>query len=390
MPDIRRRRSSSRNRNRSTSRNAGRSSPFETFAPPRDTTLALAVVSATALVILLGLLSASAVWLLGLLVFMPGTASALCTVRQTRFVAAWTVLVVTATVLVRHAEGQTWLDSVLMVLFTLALAAASVYACGRRIQRETEMLRLRSTAAAMQRHILHPLPLLTDDVLVNGVYEPVQEDRLIGGDIYDVVESPWGTRVLIGDVQGKGLAAVGAAFAVIGALREAAYREPTLTALADALDSAVARHNSYAEQTGDDERFVTALLLNIDAHDQVQAANCGHVLPQVLHDGALTTPPLGSGVPLGLAELATEPLTVDWFPFPPGATLLLTTDGLTETRSPDGAFYPLAERLAERAALSPTDLPRSLHDDARHFAGPGSPHDDVAILTVRRSPGRGV
>ncbi|GAA2073991.1 PP2C family protein-serine/threonine phosphatase [Streptomyces albiaxialis] len=374
MPGIRRRRT-------------GR--PFETFEPPRDSTVALGVVSATALVVLLGLLSESAVWLLGLLVFLPGTASALCTVRQTRFVAAWTVLVVTGTVLVRHAEGEPWLDSVLMALFTLALAGASVYACGRRIEREGEMLRLRSTAAAMQRHILHPLPLLTDDALVNGVYEPVQEDRLIGGDIYDVVESPWGTRVMIGDVQGKGLAAVGAAFAVIGALREAAHREPTLTALADALDAAVARHNSYAEQTGEDERFVTALLLNIDAHDQVQAANCGHIPPTVLHDGALTTPSLGSGVPLGLAELAAEPVTVDWFPFPPGATLLLSTDGLTETRAPDGTFYPLDERLAELAGLSPTDLPQSLYDDVRAFAGPGSRHDDVAILTVRRSPGRG-
>jgi len=57
------------------------------------------------------------------------------------------------------------------------------------------MLRLRSTAAAMQRHILHPLPVLTDDVLVNGVYEPVHEDRLVRDDIYDVVTSPWGTRV---------------------------------------------------------------------------------------------------------------------------------------------------------------------------------------------------
>ena len=64
-----------------------------------------------------------------------------------------------------------------LVLFTLALGVASGYACHRRIRREHEMLRLRSTAAAMQRHILHPLPLVTEDVLVNGVYEPVQEDQ---------------------------------------------------------------------------------------------------------------------------------------------------------------------------------------------------------------------
>jgi serine phosphatase RsbU (regulator of sigma subunit) len=359
---------------------------FDAFEPPGNAELVVGVVSVTVLVEVLGALSGSAVWLLGLLVFLPGTASALCTVRQTGFVATWTTLVVTATALTRAPAGGHWLDRLLLVLFTLALGVASGYACHRRIRREHEMLRLRSTAAAMQRHILHPLPLVTDDVLVNGVYEPVQEDRLVGGDIYDVVASPWGTRVLIGDVQGKGLAAVGAAFAVIGAFREAAHREPTLTALVDALDAAVVRHNSYAEQTGDDERFVTALIVGVDADDEVQVVNCGHIPPRLMHDGLVTTPPLDSGVPLGLAELAAEPTTVDWFEFPAGSTLLLTTDGLTETRGDDGTFYPLDERLTKHLGLSPTELPRALHDDARAFADDDRRHDDIAVLTVRRSP----
>jgi serine phosphatase RsbU (regulator of sigma subunit) len=359
---------------------------FNAIEPPGNAELVAGVVSVTALVEVLGVLSGSEVWLLGLLVFLPGTASALCTVRQTGFVAAWTSLVVTATALVRAPAGGHWLDRLLLVLFTLALGVTSVYACHRRIRREHEMLRLRSTAAAMQRHILHPLPLVTDDVLVNGVYEPVQEDRLVGGDIYDVVTSPWGTRVLIGDVQGKGLAAVGAAFAVIGAFREAAHREPTLTALVDALDAAVVRHNSYAEQTGDDERFVTALILGIDAGTEVQVVNCGHIPPRLMHEGLVTTPPLDSGVPLGLAELAAEPTTVDWFDFPAGSTLLLTTDGLTETRADDGTFYPLDERLTKHLGLSPTELPQALHEDALAFTDDDRRHDDIAVLTVRRSP----
>lgn len=357
---------------------------LDAIEPPGNAELAVGVVSVTVLVEVLGVLSGSEVWLLGLLVFLPGMASALCTVQQTRFVAAWTTVVVTLIVLVRGGDGGRWLDRVVLVLLTLALGATSVYACHRRIKREHEMLRLRSTAAAMQRHILHPLPLITDDVLVNGVYEPVQEDRLVGGDIYDVVDSPWGTRVLIGDVQGKGLAAVGAAFAVIGAFREAAHREPTLTALVDTLDASVVRHNSYAEQTGDDERFVTALIIGVDSGTEAQAVNCGHIPPHLLHDGTVMTPLLNSGVPLGLAELAAEPATVDWFAFPTGSTLLLTTDGLTETRATDGTFYPVDERLTKHLDLSPTELPQALHEDARAFAGDDRRHDDIAVLTVRR------
>ncbi|MFC4501149.1 MULTISPECIES: PP2C family protein-serine/threonine phosphatase [Streptomyces] len=359
---------------------------IDAIEPPGNAELVTGVLSLTVVVEALGVLSGSEVWLLGLLVFLPGAASALCTERQTRFVAAWTTLVVTATAVFRNRDGGHWLDRLLLVLFTLALGLTSVYACRRRIGREHEMLRLRSTAAAMQRHILHPLPLVTDDVLVNGVYEPLHEDRLVGGDIYDVVASPFGTRVLIGDVQGKGLAAVGAAFAVIGAFREAAHREPTLTALVDTLDAAVVRHNTYAEQTGEDERFVTALIVCVDAGTEAQVVNCGHIPPRLLHDGAVTTPPLDSGVPLGLADLAAEPTTVDWFAFPAGATLLLTTDGLTETRAADGTFYPLDERLMKHLDLTASELPETLHEDAGAFAGGNRRHDDIAVLTVRRSP----
>ncbi|MGW2848863.1 PP2C family protein-serine/threonine phosphatase [Streptomyces sp. NPDC001274] len=362
--------------------------PVETVEPPSTAQVVIAVAAVTVLVGVLGFLSGSPVWLLGLLVFLPGAASALCTVRQTGFVFAWTVLVVIGTMFLRHGDGRPWLDRILMMLLTLVLGAASVYACHRRIGRERETLRLRSTAVAMQRHILRPLPMLTDDVLVDGVYEPVQEDRLVGGDIYDVVASPWGTRVLIGDVQGKGLPAVGAAFAVIGAFRASAHREPTLTALVDALDASVVLHNSYAARTGDDERFVTALIVSIDAHEEVQAINCGHVLPHVLHDTTVTTPDLTSGVPLGLAELSADPATVDWFAFPRGATLLLTTDGLTETRASDGTFFPVTESLARHVSLPATELPSALHSDARAFAGGEDQHDDVAILSVRRSPYR--
>ncbi|MBV2353829.1 serine/threonine-protein phosphatase [Streptomyces sp. J2-1] len=367
-----------------------RTRPREAIEPPRNGGLAAAVGAATLLVELLGALSGSAVWLFGLLVFLPGAATAFCSVAQTRWVAAWTVFVVTLAVVVQDRHGNDWLDRALTVALTVGLALTSVYACARRIRREDEMFRLRSTAAAIQRHILHPLPLVTEDVLVHGVYEPLHEDRLFGGDIYDVVASPWGTRVLIGDVQGKGLAAVGAAFSVLGAFREAAHREPTLTGLVDALDASVVRHNSYAGQFGDDERFVTALVLGVGADSEAQAVNCGHVPPLLMCDGSVDTPPMRSGVPLGLAALADAPPVVDWFAFPPGATVLLTTDGLTETRADDGGFYPLPERLAKRLDVPPAELARSLHEDAREFAGGSRRHDDIAVLTVRRTPGRTV
>ncbi|UTP28066.1 PP2C family protein-serine/threonine phosphatase [Streptomyces rapamycinicus] len=173
-----------------------------------------------------------------------------------------------------------------------------------------------------------------------------------------MVASPYGTRLLFGDVQGKGLPAIGAAFAMLGAFREAAQREPTLTALVDSLESAVVRHNVFAQQTGEPERFVTALILGVDASTDTQAVNCGHPPPYLLEAGPVAPVLFGDpGVPLGLADLTPKPRTVVWFPFPAGATLLACSDGVTEARSITGVFYPLEERLRAWGVALPGTSP---------------------------------
>ncbi|MET9157828.1 PP2C family protein-serine/threonine phosphatase [Streptomyces parvulus] len=352
---------------------------------PRTRAVLLVTVAATVVTVVLGVLTGTAVLLLGLLVFLPAFASALCTPRQTALVSTWVSAVVVVPVAL---SSERVADRVVLALFAVGFGVLAVYASRLRISREGALVRLRSTAAAMQRQILRPLPLLTDDVLVDGVYEPVQQDKLVGGDIYDVAATPWGTRVLIGDVQGKGLAAVGMAIDVVGAFREAAHREPTVTALIDSLEAAVVRHNDYADQRGEPQRFVTAVVLGVDAGADVQLVTCGHVPPYLLHDGIVTTVGAGTAhAPLGLADLVEEARTVSWFAFPPGATLLLCTDGLTEARAPGGAFYPLEARLGGRVDITAGRLTRSLVDDVHGFTA-GAQQDDLAILAVRRAPVR--
>ncbi len=85
----------------------------------------------------------------------------------------------------------------------------------------------------------------------------------------------------------------------------------------DALENSVLRHNSFAAQAGESERFVTALVLDIDSDTKVQAIDCGHVPPYLLTQDRAAQVPLGeASVPLGLASLAPEPRTVKWFDFP--------------------------------------------------------------------------
>lgn len=89
-----------------------------------------------------------------------------------------------------------------------------------------------------------------------------------------MVTSPAGVRILVGDVQGKGLEAVETAAAVVGAFREAAYDEADLADVVMRLESALNRMLSG-------EKFVTAVLAEYD-DDQITLLSCGHPPPLVL------------------------------------------------------------------------------------------------------------
>ncbi|MGP3750392.1 MULTISPECIES: PP2C family protein-serine/threonine phosphatase [unclassified Streptomyces] len=345
--------------------------------------LALWLLLLTAVVVVLDALTGNDLPLIPLLVVLPALASVFCTVRQTTAVAVWVTLVVVGS---RIASTGAFWDVVFLIGFAALASALGVVACAARIRHATEMARLRSAAVALQRQILRPLPVTTQQVCAHGIYEPIEEDRFVGGDIYEVVQSPHGTRVIIGDVQGKGLPAIGAGFAALGAFREAAVREPELTAVADAVEDAVVRHNAFSAENGETERFVTALLLGFDGGDRVRAVNCGHLPPRLLHDGAASAVALHrTSVPLGMADLGGEARAAEWVDFPPGAALMVYTDGVTEARDAAGVFYPFDERLCGWAGRDPDQVLEALQADLAEFSG-GVRRDDVAVLVLSRPP----
>ncbi|KAB8195142.1 SpoIIE family protein phosphatase [Nonomuraea phyllanthi] len=342
---------------------------------------AAGLVVITGIVVAFDLLTDTTVRLFPLLIFLPAIAAGLGSVLQTVIASVWVVLA--AAGLSTYLGGDLD-DNVLTGAFTAVFGALSVVGCRYRVRREEEVRRLRSAASALQQLIVRPLPLRTADVVVDGLYHPVEEEAQVGGDMYEVAVSRHGTRVLIADVQGKGLPAIGTALAVLGSFREAAYREPTLKGVVDALEKSVVRQNTFAATTGEPERLVTALVLDINRGLSVEAVNCGHIAPFMIHDGVARQVSLGDpSVPLGVAALTTSPRTIAHFAFPPGATLMLCTDGVTEARDPAGTFYPLEDRLRGWAPDPPGMLAQALGADLRAFTR-STPRDDIAILTLRR------
>lgn len=317
------------------------------------------------------------------LVFLPTLIAGRGSVRQTAVASVWTVLVIIGS-LIRSPLSNVAANAG-VIAFAVALDGLSVVQAVRRVRQEREISRLRSAAAALQRQILRPFPLVTRELLVHGLYEPVEEDSMVGGDVYEAMPTPYGSRVLIADVQGKGLPAISAAFAVLSSFREAALSEPTLPAVVDALENSVLRHNAFVAQAGEEQRFVTALILDVGPETTAQAINCGHIPPYLLTDRRAGQVNLGeASLPLGLASLSREPRTVTPFTFPTDATLLLCTDGITETRDPSGAFYPLEERLTGWRHLPPSEIAPTVRQDLEQYAH-GKLTDDRALLVLHRN-----
>ncbi|NEV88070.1 SpoIIE family protein phosphatase [Streptomyces tendae] len=235
-------------------------------------------------------------------------------------------------------------------------------------------------ADELQRTMLpENLPRCTG-VRLASRYLPAAETARVGGDWYDAIPLP-GSRValVVGDVMGHSMTSA----AIMGQLRTTAQ---TLAGL-DLPPQEVLHHlDEQAQRLGTD-RMATCLYAVYDpvAH-RITVANAGHPPPVLLHLGGhaevLRVP---AGAPIGVGGVDFEAVELD---APAGATLLLYTDGLVESRLRDvwTGIEQLRERLAATAQLTGPDHPpplEALCDEVLDMLGPGDRDDDIALLAAR-------
>ncbi|WP_432037816.1 PP2C family protein-serine/threonine phosphatase [Streptomyces cucumeris] len=267
-----------------------------------------------------------------------------------------------------------------------ALVTGFRYATDRH---RRHLRQVRSVAVAAQEVLLRPIPDRVGPLRIASVYISAEEEAQIGGDLYAAVRVEDATRLIIGDVRGKGLPAVGDAAVLIGAFQGSAYRKLPLPALGTDLGRAVRWNWQHAPGRAEDalESFVTAVVLDVyDDRHIIDMINCGHPPPLLLHRGELW--PVGGAdpaPPLGVGEPSDGDFKVETLSFEDNDLLVLYTDGVIEARNAEGTFYPLAERLASRDWRSPEELVHALHDDLLRYAG-GTVNDDAAVVAIARCP----
>ena len=272
---------------------------------------------------------------------------------------------------------------------------------------EQKLADVTSVAEVVQRALLPPLPERVGPLELEAVYLAAAAQARVGGDLYEIAQTPFGIRLIVGDARGKGLDAVETAAVVLGVFREVAHEVYTLAEAARRLDASLARRLSVDQaHGGSGEEFVTVVLAEIDpCAGRLTIYNCGHPPPLLLsprgadsrkaHRGNGQAAPLVTSVdvpspapPLRLLPLGDGSAAGRTLPFPPGGALLLYTDGVTEARNRRRQCYPLTARLPQLARASTDgirpDLLDVVRDDLlRHV---GAPLDDDAALVLLQAP----
>ncbi|MDK3257504.1 SpoIIE family protein phosphatase [Blastococcus capsensis] len=256
---------------------------------------------------------------------------------------------------------------------------------GRQIGQFLARLRAESVvhelAETLQRSLLPSHLPAIPGVRLAARYRAGGESALVGGDTYDVTPLPDGRwMVLIADVCGTGAEAAAVTAVTRHTARAAATGSPV--EILRAVNAALLHEQGSAPL-----RFVTACCLVLEPGERghsVCLAVAGHPLPLIAGPDGVARPVGTAGRPLGID--ADVEFTETSLELPPGSTLVLYTDGVTEARDDAGRQFgedallrivagaPVADAEAVVAAVSAAV--------EAQLAGSRHEPDDLAVLAL--------
>ena len=253
----------------------------------------------------------------------------------------------------------------------LELAADRI---ARAIERTQINERAHQIAETLQRALLPERLPEIPGVALAARYLPGGPGAEVGGDWYDVVPYPDGrVGLVMGDVVGKGIAAAALMGQLRNGLRIYSLEHDRPDQILDRMNVLLSQLNTF--------QMSTAVVLTFDpSSDRLCFSAAGHPPPLLLEpDGSARFLESSPSVPLGILPYGRY--HVCEATLPPGATLLLYTDGLVERR--DASLTAGLNHLRAAVNGAPSD-PDELCEHVLSVLLPqGPPGDDVALLALR-------
>ena len=239
-------------------------------------------------------------------------------------------------------------------------------------------------ATTLQRSLLPPRLPAVPGMTIAARFRAAGEASEVGGDFYDIfpVEGAW--MVVIGDVTGKGPEAASITSLARYTMRTAAVYEHSPAGVLERLNAALVVEPERRQIC----TVVAARIVTEPEGTAVVTVACGgHPAPFRLHDGR-ADPVAATGPLLGAFESGRWPETVERLA--PGESLVLYTDGVTDTRSATERFGSerLADVLADATELDPDEVANRVDKALLEFED-GPQRDDVALLVLRATAGPG-
>lgn len=204
--------------------------------------------------------------------------------------------------------------------------------------------------------------------------------RAVGGDLYDFIPlHNQALGIVIGDVSDKGVPA-----AIFMAQCHALIRSEGQRSSSP--HETLKRVNHHLLGMNASGLFVTVLYGVLDATThEFHYARAGHELPLIrTPEGQVISPPHGPGAPLGILDHVI--LDEGQVELPPGSTMLLITDGVTEARQGEKDEFGIErvrQELAAHLDLNAQALCDELLNTIGAFRGDTPPHDDVTMVAIR-------
>ena len=246
------------------------------------------------------------------------------------------------------------------------------------IARERERLEeeLKTAARIQQRLLPQKLP----EIEGYEIMATQTTCEAVGGDLYDAGEHHGRLQFCLGDVSGKGIGAALLMSDVLASMR-------TLRPFDVTLPDLVARLDRHVLRTTQPEHYLTLFIAEIDPQNhRLEYVNAGHP-PAFLLKADGTCESLGStGMPVGLVDLPTVTFGSETVDFPPGSTLVIYSDGVSEAERGEEQFgdHRFEAILTECHALSADDCAERIEAEVDRYLGDRPRTDDLTLFLLRR------
>jgi serine phosphatase RsbU (regulator of sigma subunit) len=240
----------------------------------------------------------------------------------------------------------------------------------RRAEQELEI------AKRVQAHLFPQKMPVLKTLEFEGLCLPA---RHVGGDYYDFLDlGRQRLGLVIADISGKGIAA-----ALLMANLQANVRSQCAIAL-DQPERLLSSVNQLFCQNTADAAFATLFFAEYDdATRRLRYVNCGHLPPLVLRsDDSLERLEATATI---VGAFKDWDCTIADCHLSPGDTLVLYTDGITESFNPDREEFGeerLVESLRRNRHLCCGGLRSSIVDEVQHFS-PHEQHDDITLIIAK-------